>query len=131
MSNETMSPEIANQELVAEEAAKAQGGEKPAGETPLHEDLENIGSGAENLGVLLDIDMKVNVELGRTRMKVREILDLAPGCVVELGKSPSEPVDLMVNGVLTARGEVVVVDDHFAIRITKLLRRGEHIQKLV
>jgi flagellar motor switch protein FliN len=126
MSNETMSPEIANQELVADETTRA-----PSGETPLHEDLENIGSGAENLGVLLDIDMKVNVELGRTRMKVREILDLAPGAVVELGKSPSEPVDLMVNGVLTARGEVVVVDDHFAIRITKLLRRGEHIQKLV
>ncbi len=130
MTNDTMSPEIANQELVKDEAVQKNTTPNPM-ETPLHEDLENIGSGAENLGVLLDIDMKVNVELGRTRMKVREILDLAPGTVVELGKSPSEPVDLMVNGVLTARGEVVVVDDHFAIRITKLLRRGEHIQKLV
>jgi flagellar motor switch protein FliN len=72
----------------------------------------------------------VTVELGRTRMKVRDILDLAPGAVVELSKPPSEPVDLMVNGVLTAHGEVVVVDDHFAVRITKLLRRGENIQKL-
>jgi flagellar motor switch protein FliN len=131
MSNDTMSPEIANQELVRDDLSNSAGAEKNTHEMPLHEDLENIGSGAENLGVLLDIDMKVNVELGRTRMKVREILDLAPGAVVELGKSPSEPVDLMVNGVLTARGEVVVVDDHFAIRITKLLRRGEHIQKLV
>lgn len=123
MTSETATLEIANQELPD---AK---GSAPV-ETPLQDDLDTMGAGAENLGVLLDIDMKVTVELGRTRMKVREILDLAPGSVVELGKSPSEPVDLMVNGVLTARGEVVVVDDHFAIRITKLLRRGEHIQKL-
>jgi len=125
MTVDTLSPEIENQELVAERPVANQHEDPVA--NPLHEDL---GTDAKNIGVLLDIDMKVTVELGRTRMKVREILDLAPGSVVELGKPPSEPVDLMVNGVLTARGEVVVVDDHFAIRITKLLRRGEHIQKL-
>lgn len=123
MSRETMSPEIENQELTAQDAAPRRASTPPP---PLEEDL----AGAVNLGVLMDIDMKVTVELGRTRMQVREILDLAPGSVVELGKPPSEPVDLLVNGVLTARGEVVVVDDHFALRITKLLRRGEQIQKL-
>jgi len=122
MTSETMTPEIENQELVAESAAKPEKTPPP----PLEEDLGE----AANLGVLLDIDMKVTVELGRTRMSVREILDLAPGSVVELSKPPSEPVDLLVNGVLTARGEVVVVDDHFAIRITKLLRRGEQIKGL-
>lgn len=122
MTSETMTPEIENQELVADGAAVTGNAPPP----PLEEDLGE----AANLGVLLDIDMKVTVELGRTRMSVREILDLAPGSVVELGKPPSEPVDLLVNGVLTARGEVVVVDDHFAIRITKLLRRGEQIKGL-
>ncbi|HPF33947.1 MAG TPA: flagellar motor switch protein FliN [Candidatus Krumholzibacteria bacterium] len=122
MTSDTLSPEIRNQELV--DGAKSRHNAPPP---PLEEDLGD----ASNLGVLLDIDMKVTVELGRTRMAVRDILDLAPGSVVELGKPPSEPVDLLVNGVLTARGEVVVVDDHFAIRITKLLRRGEQIKGLV
>lgn len=122
MSTETTTPEIENQELVrkpSQEASQA---------APLEQDL---GQDAASLGVLMDIDMQVTVELGRARMQVREILDLAPGSVVELGKPPSEPVDLMVNGVLTARGEVVVVDDHFAVRITKLMRRGEALKGLV
>jgi len=125
MTSDTISPEIENQELVDERM------ETTSSEAPISNPLqEDLGADAQNIGVLLDIDMKVTVELGRTRMKVREILDLAPGAVVELSKPPSEPVDLMVNGVLTAHGEVVVVDDHFAVRITKLLRRGENIQKL-
>ncbi len=126
MTSEISSPEIENQELVDDRKDKTDT-EAPQA-NPLNDDL---GPDAQNIGVLLDIDMKVTVELGRTRMKVRDILDLAPGAVVELSKPPSEPVDLMVNGVLTAHGEVVVVDDHFAVRITKLLRRGENIQKLV
>jgi flagellar motor switch protein FliN len=77
----------------------------------------------ENMGTLLDIDMKLTVELGRTRMRIRDIMELSPGSIVELGKSPSEPVDIMVNGVLTATGEVVVVDDHFAVRVTRLIDR--------
>jgi flagellar motor switch protein FliN len=125
MTSEISSPEIENQELV-DDRKETTVTESPQA-NPLQDDL---GSDAQNIGVLLDIDMKVTVELGRTRMKVRDILDLAPGAVVELSKPPSEPVDLMVNGVLTAHGEVVVVDDHFAVRITKLLRRGENIQKL-
>jgi flagellar motor switch protein FliN len=125
MTSEISSPEIENQELV-DDRKETTVTESPQA-NPLQDDL---GSDAQNIGVLLDIDMKVTVELGRTRMKVRDILDLAPGAVVELSKPPSEPVDPMVNGVLTAHGEVVVVDDHFAVRITKLLRRGENIQKL-
>ena len=77
----------------------------------------------ENMGTLLDIDMRLTVELGRTRMKIRDIMELSPGSIVELGKSPAEPVDIMVNGVLTATGEVVVVDDHFAVRVTRLVDR--------
>jgi flagellar motor switch protein FliN/FliY len=63
-------------------------------------------------------------------MKIRDIMNLSPGAVVELGKAPNEPVDIMVNGVLLARGEVVVVDEQFAVRITKLLSRSERIKRL-
>jgi flagellar motor switch protein FliN/FliY len=97
----------------------------------IEEDLGSAVPDAANLGVLLDIEMKLTVELGRTTMKVREVMNLCPGSVVELGKPPSDPVDIMVNGVLLARGEVVVIDEHFAVRITKLISRSERIKKLV
>ncbi len=97
----------------------------------LEDDLAAAAPDVQNIGVLLDIDMKVTVELGRAKMKIRDIMNLSPGSVVELGKSPSEPVDILVNGVLLARGEVVVVDEQFAVRINKLLSRGERIRKLI
>ncbi|MHB8078750.1 MAG: flagellar motor switch protein FliN [Candidatus Krumholzibacteriia bacterium] len=84
-----------------------------------------------NLGMLLDVNLRVTVELGRTRLKIRDILNLATGSVVELGKPASEPVDILVNGALLASGEVVVVDDNFAVRITKLLSRAERLKKLI
>ncbi len=94
------------------------------------DDLAAIAPEIRNIGVLLDIDMKLTVELGRARMKIRDIMNLSPGAVVELGKAPNEPVDIMVNGVLLARGEVVVVDEQFAVRISKLLSRTERIKRL-
>jgi flagellar motor switch protein FliN len=97
----------------------------------LEDDLAGVVQDTANLGVLLDIEMKLTVELGRTSMKVREVMNLSPGSVVELGKPPSDPVDVMVNGVLLARGEVVVVDEHFAVRVTKLISRSDRIKKLV
>ncbi|MBU0742399.1 flagellar motor switch protein FliN [bacterium] len=97
----------------------------------LEDDLAAAAPDVQNIGVLLDIDMKVTVELGRAKLKIRDIMNLSPGSVVELGKSPAEPVDILVNGVLLARGEVVVVDEHFAVRINKLLSRGERIRKLI
>jgi flagellar motor switch protein FliN/FliY len=68
--------------------------------------------------------MEVTVELGRTRMTVRELLALAPGAVVELDRAAGSPADLLVNGRLIARGEVVVVDEDFAVRITEII--GSH-----
>ncbi len=94
-----------------------------------------LGTEAEadtrNLGMLLDVNLRVTVELGRTRLKIRDILNLAAGSVVELQKAASEPVDILVNGALLASGEVVVVDDNFAVRITKLLSRAERLKKLL
>ena len=73
------------------------------------------------LELLRDVEMELTVELGRTRMTVRELLSLAPGAVVELDRAAGSPADLLVNGRLIARGEVVVVDEDFAVRITEIL----------
>jgi flagellar motor switch protein FliN/FliY len=82
-----------------------------------------------NLDLLLDVDLQVSVELGRTELKFRDVLNLAAGSVVELGRQTSEPVDILVNGSLLATGEVVVVDDRFAVRITKLVGRADRLKK--
>lgn len=71
--------------------------------------------------LLRDVEMGVSVELGRTRMTVRELLALAPGAIVELDKAAGAPVDLLVNGTLMARGEVVVIDEEFAVRISEIV----------
>ena len=84
-----------------------------------------------NLDMLMDVDMKLTVELGRARLKFRDVLNLTSGSVVELAKLTSEPVDIIVNGALLATGEVVVVDDHFAVRITKLLNRVERLKRVL
>jgi len=94
-------------------------------------DLETDVSDTANLDLLLDVNLQVSVELGRAGLKFREVLNLAPGSVVELDRQTSEPVDILVNGSLLATGEVVVVDDHFAVRITKLLNRVERLKKVL
>ena len=73
------------------------------------------------LDLLHDVEMEVTAELGRTRMSVRELLSLTPGAVVELDRAAGSPADLLVNGRLIARGEVVVIDENFGIRITEIV----------
>jgi len=79
--------------------------------------------GAERRGIemLHGVDMEVTVEIGRARMTVRELLDLAPGAVLELDRAAGSPADLLVNGRLIARGEVVVIDEDFGLRITEIV----------
>ncbi|MFI6075138.1 flagellar motor switch protein FliN [Actinoplanes sp. NPDC051343] len=76
------------------------------------------------LDMLHDVEMEVSAELGRTRMSVRELLSLSPGAIVELDRAAGSPADLLVNGRLIARGEVVVVDENFGIRITQIVAPG-------
>ena len=76
------------------------------------------------LDMLHDVEMEVSAELGRTRMSVRELLGLSPGAIVELDRAAGSPADLLVNGRLIARGEVVVVDENFGIRITEIVTPG-------
>ena len=76
---------------------------------------------ATNLDLLLGVTLRVTVELGRTKMNIEEILNLGPGSVVELDKLAGEPVDVLINDRMIARGEVVVLDDRFGVRVTDVL----------
>jgi flagellar motor switch protein FliN len=75
-----------------------------------------------------DIPIDVTVELGRTRMLIRDILDLATGAIVELDKIAGEPVDLFANGLLVARGEVIVIDDNFGVRVTEIITADDRLK---
>ncbi len=97
----------------------------------LLEDLSSEVGQSGNLDMLLDVNLKISVELGRAQLKFRDVLNLSTGSVVELGRQTSEPVDILVNGALLASGEVVVIDDHFAVRITKLLNRIERLKRVL
>jgi flagellar motor switch protein FliN/FliY len=79
------------------------------------------GYGPANIEMLLDVPLAITVELGRTRMTLKQTLDLQPGSVVELDRLAGDPVDIFVNERQLAKGEVVVVDDKFAVRITELI----------
>ncbi len=78
----------------------------------------DTGSG---LGRVRDIPLEVTVELGRTRLLIRDIMDLSAGSIIELDKIAGEPVDLLANGLLVARGEVIVIDDNFGVRVTEII----------
>ena len=79
---------------------------------------------------MLGIHLPVVIELGRTRMLIKEIIDLAPGAIIELDKLTGEPVELYVNGKKFALGEVVVVDENFGVRITELVKIEERLASL-
>lgn len=85
---------------------------------------------ASNIDLLLDVKMPVAIELGRTELPISEILNLGPGSVVELDKLAGEPVDLLVNDKVIAKGEVVVVDENFGVRITMLMSPEERLKSL-
>jgi flagellar motor switch protein FliN/FliY len=85
---------------------------------------------ANNLDFILDIPMQVSVQLGSTRMLIRELLQLGQGSVVELEKLAGEPMDVLVNNKLVARGEVVVVNEKFGIRLTDVVSAMERVQQL-
>lgn len=83
-----------------------------------------------NLDMLLDIPLKVTVELGRTKRTIKDILDLTAGSIVELDKLAGEPVDILVNDKLIAQGEVVVIDENFGVRVTDIISQSDRLMKL-
>lgn len=96
-----------------------------------------IGSGAPrassdeaSIDRLLDIPLEISVELGRVRMLVKDVVELGTGSIVEIEKAAGEPVDVLVNGRLVARGEVVVIEDNFGVRVTEILNPQDKLNKL-
>jgi flagellar motor switch protein FliN/FliY len=88
------------------------------------------GQPVQSLDFILDIPLKVTVELGRSKMAIRDILQLAQGSVIELAKFAGEPLEVLVNDKLIARGEVVVVNEKFGIRLTDIISPVERIEQL-
>lgn len=83
-----------------------------------------------NINLLMDVPLQVTVELGRTKMPIKEVLEISEGSIIELNKLAGEPVDFYVNGKLISKGEVVVIDENFGIRITEILSPAERITSL-
>ena len=84
-------------------------------------DYANIQAN-ENIGLIMDVPLNVTVELGRTSKSISEILDFAPGTIIELDKIAGEPIDVLVNGKFVAKGEVVVIEESFAVRVTEIIK---------
>jgi flagellar motor switch protein FliN/FliY len=82
------------------------------------------------LDMILDIPVQLTIELGRTKLPIRNLLHLAQGSVVELDRLAGEPLDVLVNGTLIAQGEVVVVNDKFGIRLTEVIGPDERLRRL-
>ena len=83
-----------------------------------------------NMDFLLDVDLQVSVEVGRTRMTIQDLLQLGQGSVIELTKLAGEPLDIYINGRLVARGEAVIVNETFGVRITDIISQAERVQGL-
>ena len=88
------------------------------------------GGTPRNLDLLLDVPLEVTVEIGRTRLAIRELLQLGQGSVVELAKLAGEPLDVLINGRPIARGEAVMVNDRFGVRLTDIISPSERIAGL-
>ena len=91
--------------------------------------LQNSPMSSEqgSMDLLADVELDLTVELGRTSISVREVLQLGPGSIVELHRLAGEPVDILVNGKLIAKGEVVVVDESFGVRLTEIASQSERL----
>jgi len=107
------------------EAPPSSGSAGPGRGASLAADIDN-----ERLAMLMDIPLKATVVLGRTKKPIKEVLTYTPGAIVELASQVEEPVEIMVNGVLVARGEVVVVNENFGVKITDILTPAERVAKL-
>ncbi len=84
----------------------------------------------KNLEMIFDVPVSINAELGRSVIKVKELLNLSAGSVIELKRLAGEPIDLLVNGVLIGKGDVVVVNENFGLRVTEIVCTEERIKKL-
>ena len=116
--------------IMAAEAAGADDGAQPAQFDELKEDAPITVAEKKKLDTILDIPVTISMEVGRSEISIRNLLQLNQGSVVELDRVAGEPLDVLVNGTLIAHGEVVVVNDKFGIRLTDVISQIERIKKL-
>lgn len=117
-------------EAMAEQSASMP---QAAARPPVFEQLsgaKGAGSAQHDIELILDIPVQLTVELGRTRVPIKQVLSLAQGSVIELDGLAGEPMDVLVNGCLIAQGEVVVVNEKFGIRLTDIVTPSERIRRL-
>jgi len=127
MSREAMEAAQAAQfaELLEQEQRQRAPAPAPAAEPSMPSGATDV-----NLDVILDVPVTLSMEVGRTRIPIRNLLQLNQGSVVELDRAAGEPLDVFVNGTLVAHGEVVVVNEKFGIRLTDVISPSERIRKL-
>jgi len=130
---------MSNEKTQSSETVKQVKENNPVGknvQNPIFENLAETeanrgGNGKENkIDLFLDLNLNVSVELGKTSMIIKDILELGRGSIIEFDKLVSEPVDILVSGRKMAEGEVVVVDKHFGIRITSMIDPSERLKGL-
>jgi flagellar motor switch protein FliN len=119
-------------EALAEQASGKQS-MQAAAKQPVFEQFtggQNSAGARHDIDLILDIPVQLTVELGRTRVPIKQVLSMAQGTVIELDGLAGEPMDLMVNGCLIAQGEVVVVNEKFGIRITDIVTPAERVRRV-
>jgi flagellar motor switch protein FliN/FliY len=123
-----MADDKSNLAEVLDEGADAP---EASGPTPLEEKLKGLPDHTDrNLSLILDIPLRVSVELGRTKMVVNDLLNLGQGSVIELNKLAGEPMEVYVNDKMVARGEAVVVNEKFGVRLTDIISPAERVEQL-
>ena len=127
-------PEPQNSAAPAAAAGAGYNSNAPAeSHAPAHHGAENVFSSRApkiNVDILLDIELEVTIELGRTELAIKRVLDMAPGTLIELDRLSGEPVELLVNNKVVAKGEVVIIDENFGVRIISLVSPEERIRSL-
>ena len=122
-------------QALAEQSTTAEGTDAVVAAQPAPQVFQHLAPGVQSttrhdLDLILDIPIQLTVELGRTKVAIKDLLQLAQGSVVELDGLAGEPMNVFVNGCLIAQGEVVVVNDKFGIRLTDIVTPSERIRKL-
>ncbi|MEJ2621393.1 MAG: flagellar motor switch protein FliN [Candidatus Thiodiazotropha sp.] len=125
-----------NEALADEWAAaledQADGEQSSTTETASFDELtdEAVSAGGVNMDAILDVPVTISMEIGRTKINIRNLLQLNQGSVVELDRLAGEPMDVLVNGTLIAQGEVVVVNEKFGLRLTDIISPSERVKRL-
>ena len=128
MANETASPAAAAQSGGAAAEKKPAPDAKPASFSPVQE--KKGGDTLKNIDFILDVPLRISVNLGEAKMVIKDLLQLGQGSVIELEKLAGEPMDVLIGDKLIARGEVVVVNDKFGVRLTDIVSPTERIKQL-